>query len=143
MSFRIFYLFKKQEFKLNKESKYLAQFASFGFHQYQDFYSKCDRGLKFGRRLPLPFLYFSTDDLFIAELLWMNKWKFWLLSFLKGNVSLVHLTQIQGSLLLPLMCWNSRKFRWLHLECIHELQKSHDIKDSLLSSIIFSHISHK
>ena len=72
--------------------------------------------------------------------LWMSKWKFWLLRLPKGNVSLVHLKQNQRSLLLPLICWKSRTFRWLHLGCIHELQMLHNIEDSLSLSIVFSHI---
>ena len=34
-------------------------------------------------------------------------------------------------------------FRWLHLGCIHELQKLHNIADSLPLSIVLSNIPHK
>ena len=101
--------------------------------------------LRFGGGLSFHILlsskYFPTDDSFISELLWMNTWKFWLLRFSKGNVLLEHLKQNHGSLLLPLICWKSRKFWWMHLGCIHKLQMSHNIEDSL-SSIVFSHILH-
>ena len=35
-----------------------------------------------------------------------------------------------------------RKSRCLHLECIYELQKPHNIEDSLSLPIIFSYIPH-
>ena len=37
---------------------------------------------------------------------------------------------------------NIKKTRWLHLECIHELEMSHNIEDSLSSSFVFSRNPH-
>ena len=36
-----------------------------------------------------------------------------------------------------------KKVRWLHLGCIHELQKLHNTEDYLSSSILSLHILHK
>ena len=48
-----------------------------------------------------------------------------------------------GVIIVATNILKSRKFRWLHLGCIHELQLSQNIEDSLSLSIVFSHIPHK
>ena len=81
-------------------------------------------------------LYISSQRIHSFQICygWTNE-NFDCWGFQKEVHSQVHLKQNHGSLLLPLIRWKSRKFRWLHLGCIHELQKSRTIEDSLSSSI--------
>ena len=51
--------------------------------------------------------------------------------------------EMSGITIAALICWKSKKFIWLHLGCIHELQKSRKIEDSLSLSIVFLFILHK